>query len=158
MVSESNLITLTARQRECMALVRDGLSSKQIARKLSISHRTVEHHVAASIEALGVANRMAAITRLHELELDEERKVREAAPEMRTLATTLENDLANTSSRQIAAPTAWPLLPPAGGKLNQAPRSVRTSWIIRIAILALMFSCAVIIFVLGFSTMVGVRE
>lgn len=36
--------TITAREREVMALVIDGFSNKEIARRLDISHRTVEIH------------------------------------------------------------------------------------------------------------------
>ena len=38
------LASLTLRQREILRLLADGLSAKQIAAKLGISHRTVEFH------------------------------------------------------------------------------------------------------------------
>ena len=39
---------LTGRQKECMLLLQDGLSSKQIARELGISPRTVDQHISAA--------------------------------------------------------------------------------------------------------------
>jgi DNA-binding CsgD family transcriptional regulator len=48
---------LTARQAEVLALVREGLSDAEIARRLVLSRRTVEHHVSAVLEKLGVPSR-----------------------------------------------------------------------------------------------------
>jgi two-component system, LuxR family, response regulator FixJ len=41
---EGSLAKLTAREREVLALILDGISSKDVARKMKISHRTVEAH------------------------------------------------------------------------------------------------------------------
>jgi two-component system response regulator DctR len=63
-VPAEQLALLSAREREVMALALQGLSSKQIARQLSLSHRTVEHHRGRVLEKLGVGS-IAELLRLH---------------------------------------------------------------------------------------------
>lgn len=60
-------IHLTPRQREVLALLRCGFSSKEIAARLAISEGTVNNHVASLIRQFGVSNRTQAITRAIEL-------------------------------------------------------------------------------------------
>ena len=62
--SAAQLALLSAREREVMALALQGLPSKQIARQLSLSHRTVEHHRSRLLEKLGVAS-VAELMRLN---------------------------------------------------------------------------------------------
>lgn len=50
--------SLTDRETEVLRYVAKGLSAKQIANKLSLSHRTVENHVQATFRKLQVANRV----------------------------------------------------------------------------------------------------
>jgi DNA-binding CsgD family transcriptional regulator len=50
-------LPLTTREREIAALVRDGLSNKEIAEELTTSVRTVEGHIYRACSKLGVANR-----------------------------------------------------------------------------------------------------
>lgn len=50
--------TLTERETEVLRFVAKGLSAKQIATRLSLSHRTVENHVQATFRKLQVANRV----------------------------------------------------------------------------------------------------
>jgi DNA-binding CsgD family transcriptional regulator/tetratricopeptide (TPR) repeat protein len=59
---------LTDRQMEILRLVADGLSNAEIAQRLVISTRTVDHHVSAILQALGVATRRRAAERLAALE------------------------------------------------------------------------------------------
>lgn len=49
---------LTERETEVLRLVAKGLSAKQIASRLSLSHRTVENHVQATLRKLQLANRV----------------------------------------------------------------------------------------------------
>lgn len=50
--------SLTERETEVLRYVAKGLSAKQIAERLSLSHRTVENHVQATFRKLQVANRV----------------------------------------------------------------------------------------------------
>jgi DNA-binding NarL/FixJ family response regulator len=54
---------LTARQQEILILVSRGLTSKEIARNLDISERTVKDHIALIFDRLGAVNRPDAISR-----------------------------------------------------------------------------------------------
>ena len=50
--------TLTERETEVLRHVAKGLSAKQIAGRLGVSHRTVENHVQASLRKLQLGNRV----------------------------------------------------------------------------------------------------
>jgi DNA-binding CsgD family transcriptional regulator/tetratricopeptide (TPR) repeat protein len=54
---------LTSRQAEVYELITKGLSNGQIASRLFISQKTVEHHVSAVFAKLGVTSRIEAIAR-----------------------------------------------------------------------------------------------
>lgn len=49
---------LTDRETEVLRMVAKGLSAKQIAARLGLSHRTVENHVQATLRKLHLANRV----------------------------------------------------------------------------------------------------
>lgn len=49
---------LTPRETEVLRMVAKGLSSKQIARRMDISHRTVDNHIAATLRKLQLGNRV----------------------------------------------------------------------------------------------------
>lgn len=56
---------LSAREREVVALVSQGLRNKDIAERLFISEITVRHHMTAIFNKLGVSNRFELITCVH---------------------------------------------------------------------------------------------
>jgi DNA-binding CsgD family transcriptional regulator len=67
--TRANPLQLTARQLDVLRQVRDGGSNAQIADRLHISPRTVEHHVAAIFTKLGVSSRAEAVARSVDLDL-----------------------------------------------------------------------------------------
>jgi DNA-binding NarL/FixJ family response regulator len=58
--SSSAAADLTPREREVLALVRQGLANKQIARRLGISERTVKAHLTSTFQRIGVVDRTQA--------------------------------------------------------------------------------------------------
>jgi DNA-binding NarL/FixJ family response regulator len=56
----TDLDNLTARQREILQLVAQGLSNAQIARSLFLSESTVKQHLRATYKVLGVSDRKEA--------------------------------------------------------------------------------------------------
>lgn len=128
---------LTARQRDCLMRVKQGMSAKEIGRELQISHRTVEIHVAAAIKKLGVSNRYAAIAVLHG----------ETGREHEPLSSLLETAPAPDRARE--APLGRSIMPPLGGIANAAGTRQRAKWILCIALGSVMITCFIIISVLG---------
>ena len=69
--TRENPAALTARELEVLGLVAEGLRNAEIAERLVVSRRTVDHHVSAILRKLGASTRgeaVAAATRLGLLE------------------------------------------------------------------------------------------
>ena len=69
---EGDLPRLTDRETEVLRLVAKGLSSKQIAERLVLSHRTVQNHVQNTLRKLQLHNRVELTRYAIEQGLDEE--------------------------------------------------------------------------------------
>lgn len=59
--TRENPFGLTARELEVLASLVEGLSNKAIARKLTLSIRTVEHHIASILQKMEVSSRNQAV-------------------------------------------------------------------------------------------------
>jgi DNA-binding CsgD family transcriptional regulator len=53
---------LTAREAEVLALMSEGLTNSEIAQRLFLSPRTIDHHVSSVLAKLGVASRSDAVS------------------------------------------------------------------------------------------------
>ena len=136
-----------------MALVAEGLTAKEVARQLRISHRTVEQHVAAAIEALGASNRLGAVAKF--IALQEPEPSREnsnsfmlvAPPSIGEVELIETDDTDRQNSTQEI--NARSVFPPVGGASNEATSARRLVWIFRIAIAGIMLTCAAIVAILA---------
>ena len=59
-------VHLSAKQAQCLTLLADGKSSKEIAEIIHISHRTVEDYIAKNMEILGCASSKELIALYHD--------------------------------------------------------------------------------------------
>jgi DNA-binding NarL/FixJ family response regulator len=58
---------LTAREAEVLQLIAEGLSNAEIADRLVLSRRTVDHHVSAILRKLDVSTRARAVAKIGNL-------------------------------------------------------------------------------------------
>lgn len=68
-----NTRILTVREYEVFSLLIDNYTTKDIAKKLNISEKTVRNHISNVIQKLGVTGRAAAVVellKLKEIKLD----------------------------------------------------------------------------------------
>jgi len=64
--TRQHAVGLTARQAEVLALLAEDLTNPQIADRLFVSPRTVEHHVSAVLSKLDATTRQDAVTQAHQ--------------------------------------------------------------------------------------------
>ena len=70
---------LTVREQEVLELVAEGLQNREIADKLVLSPRTVDHHVSAVIRKLDARSRAEAVARYREVSVAGAPKIGDSA-------------------------------------------------------------------------------
>jgi DNA-binding CsgD family transcriptional regulator len=65
--TQRNPAGLTNREVELLALVAEGLSNAEIAARLSISAKTVDHHVSSAMSKLNARSRAQAVASAYRL-------------------------------------------------------------------------------------------
>lgn len=68
--TSTGLPELTVRQRDILGLLADGLSNKEIGRKLSLSHFTVRNHISQVMRLLDASTRKEVVARIAGSTLD----------------------------------------------------------------------------------------
>jgi len=71
--TRANPAGLTSRQVEVLALVSEGLPNSEIAERLVLSERTVDHHVSAILGKLGAHTRVEAAAAARRLGVAQDR-------------------------------------------------------------------------------------
>ncbi len=126
---------LTERQKDCLTLVAQGYTSKEIGRQLSLSPSTVDNHLLAAMQVLNEPSRAAAARKFTALE--DRQKMPSQSP-----------NLAKSENSMIIGPVTetggfahWSKsaleLPPIGGRKNDLGWIERTYRIFQVAVLSL---------------------
>lgn len=139
--------TLTERQRECLEAVARGLTSKEIARELNLSHKTVDQHIAIAMERLGAKNRTAAAMML--------RPQDEIHPGFGTSQASRGDDESVIEPFASADTEAKGFLPPLGGRANALSLRDRLALIVRVALFGLMVTGAAYLSIYGAIRVLG---
>ncbi|RYG88968.1 MAG: LuxR family transcriptional regulator [Alphaproteobacteria bacterium] len=120
---------LTERQKECLRLVGQGYTSKEIGRRLAISPATVDNHIRPSLEALNVDSRAEAARLL--LAAEDGQSLTSQPPALAGL-----KDLPSIGEAGPAIASTWRrLVPPMGGTPNDRSWEAKSAAIIRVALL-----------------------
>lgn len=143
MTGSDKINKLTDRQRECLELVASGFTSKEIGRKLGISHSTVDNHILIATQTLGVADRREAGRLVANAGQQLPRQAR-ALPEAENSAILREREgLDQTATGNVR------LLPPVGGPLNEQTLGHKTIQILSIAVLSTLAVISLALIVSG---------
>lgn len=120
---------LTPRERECLELVADNFSSKQIARKLDLSPYTVDEYIASARVKLGADSRAEAARRFSAAKSVEQTPPEELGDEPQTLVGLEENSEPSPPDRRTES-RRWriPILR-QGRRFNDLTIVQRLFWI-----------------------------
>lgn len=122
---------LTERQKDCLRLVAQGYTSKEIGRALELSPSTVDNHILTAVQSMSANSRGEAARSLAGLE------TRQKMPrESQALAESAQSELLSVSAEAPALAIRhrkfWSL-PPIGGQTNELDSAERSLRIVQVA-------------------------
>ena len=123
---------LTDRQKDCLRLVGQGFTSKEIGPRLGITHVTVDNYIRKALELLQVENRMVAARLLVAHELDQPLIYQSIA-----LADAATATPETAPSDASAADRPLRFVPPLGGQRNTLAAEEKVYAILKVAVLGL---------------------
>ncbi|WP_404335538.1 LuxR C-terminal-related transcriptional regulator [Sphingomonas sp. MMS12-HWE2-04] len=123
---------LTERQKDCLRLVGQGYTSKQIGPQLGITHITVDNYIRAALDLLQVENRAEAARLLRTHELDQS-LIHQPQPLAAIPAATPSPAQTEEGSRSWLSR----LVPPLGGRRNSRTPEGKVLAILGVAVLGL---------------------
>lgn len=135
---------LSERQKQCLELVAAGHTSKQIARQLGLSPSTVDNHLNAAIERLGVDNRALAARMFVD---GNQRLATGGKPPTQGIQSEFPDHAVHADENRIV-PSLFSI-PPVGGRENKLSQRRRYYHVIQIMVLALMAFSAVTVTIAG---------
>jgi DNA-binding CsgD family transcriptional regulator len=122
---------LTERQKDCLRLVAQGYTSKEIGRALDLSPSTVDNHILTAVQSMSANSRGEAARSLAGLEtrqkLPRESQALAESPRSGLLSSPAEAPALTIRDRSI-----WSL-PPIGGQTNELDSAERSLRIVQVA-------------------------
>jgi DNA-binding CsgD family transcriptional regulator len=121
---------LSERQKDCLRLVGQGYTSKEIGRLLAISDRTADNHIARAIELTGSSSRAEAARSLASYEAEQ------CLPKQSPKLVEPPENPAPEVTAVDAAPLGFSrFVPPLGGMRNTLDAEQKIYAIVRVAVL-----------------------
>lgn len=152
---EERVARLTVRQNQCLRLVAQGYTSKEIARELALSPSTVDNHILAAVQLLAVSTRGEAarvLVRARETvpdfagqDLPRQQQTLGIPSQSATMAMSdgdPQRDLGRTIRHLFS-------LPPIGGRTNELGWEQRSLHIVQIAVITLLAVVALSLIIAG---------
>jgi DNA-binding CsgD family transcriptional regulator len=130
-MDDTTIQRLTERQKDCLRLVAQGYTSKEIGRALDLAPSTVDNHILTAVQSMSAHSRGEAARTLAGVE------TRQKMPrESQALAESLQSELLSVSAEASALTIRdrkfWSL-PPIGGQTNELDSAERSLRIVQVA-------------------------
>ncbi|MEK6542625.1 MAG: helix-turn-helix transcriptional regulator [Pseudomonadota bacterium] len=132
------------RQIECLTLVHEGLTSKEIALRLGVSPSTVDNHVSAAMALLDTESRRLAAKAMADIQA-----VHPYGPQHFVPSNNSNDNAAKNSKGGDNHTRSLRRLPPIGGSYNGLPRQARAFHIVQIAALIITSILAITLTIAG---------
>lgn len=146
-MNERSIIQLTERQKDCLRLVGQGFTSKEIGRVLDLSPSTVDNHISSAVQILNAANRGSAARALTAFEVRQ--KLPRQPHDLVATHPASDHDLHREATDGPSKSGSILSLPPMGGQRNDLDGTTRSLRILQVAVVAAAVAIALTIMVAG---------